>query len=149
MITEHNGVSYEGNIGIGFPQGGVCSAKFWIVAFNEAINMINQFGAQGIGFADDCCILLHRKHVNHTMSLIQRIVDQLLAWGNAMGLTFNPTKTVCIQFTRATDKTRKIPRNKLRINGIEVKFSLETRYLGILIDSKLTWNAHFDISLQS
>ena len=79
LITEHNGVTYEGNIGIGFPQGGVCSAKFWIIAFNEAINIINQFGALGIGFADDCCILLHRKHINHAMSLIQRIVDQLVA----------------------------------------------------------------------
>ena len=71
LITEHNGVRYEGTIGIGFPQREVCSAKFWIVAFNEAINIINQFGALGIGFADDCCILLHRKHVNHAMSLIQ------------------------------------------------------------------------------
>ena len=58
LITECNGTTYEGNIGIGFPQGGVCSAKFWIVAFNEAIDIINQFGALGIGFADDCCILL-------------------------------------------------------------------------------------------
>ena len=40
--------------GQGFPQGGVCSAKFWIVAFNEAINIINEHGATGNGFADDC-----------------------------------------------------------------------------------------------
>ena len=71
LITEHNGVTYEDNIGIGFPQGGVCSAKFWIIAFNKALNIINQFGALCIGFADDCCILLHRKHINHAMSLIQ------------------------------------------------------------------------------
>ena len=41
LITEHNGVTYEGNIGIGFPQGWVCSAKFWTVAFNETINTID------------------------------------------------------------------------------------------------------------
>ena len=111
------------------------------MAFKEAINIINQFGALGIGFTDDCCILLHRKHINHAMSLIQRIVDQLVAWGNTMGLTFNPSKTVCIQFTRATDKTRKIPRNKLQINGAKVPFSLETRYLGVQLGSKLTWNS--------
>ena len=64
-----------------------------------------------------------------------------------MGLTFNPTKTVCIQFTRATDKTKKVPRNKLRINGIDIPMSLETRYLGIQIDSKLTWNTHFNITV--
>ena len=147
LITEHNGVMHEGHIGIGFPQGGVCSAKFWIIAFNEAINIINQFGALGIGFADDCCILLHRKHINHAMSLVQRIVDQLVIWGNTLGLTFNPTKTVCIQFTRATDKTKKVPRQKLRINGIEVPLSTETRYLGVQIDAKLTWNSHFNITI--
>ena len=26
----------------GFPQGGVCSAKFWIIAFDEVIEIINQ-----------------------------------------------------------------------------------------------------------
>ena len=41
-------------IGIGFPQGGVCSAKFWIIAFNEAIEIINEYGVTGQGFADDC-----------------------------------------------------------------------------------------------
>ena len=79
LITEHNGITYRGNIGIGFPQRGGCDAKFWIVAFNEALNIINQFGALGIGFTDDCCILLHRRHKNHTMSLMQQIVDQQVA----------------------------------------------------------------------
>ena len=45
LITEHNGIIQEGNIGIGFPQGGVCSAKFWIVVFSEALKMINHYGA--------------------------------------------------------------------------------------------------------
>ena len=40
LITELNGVTYEDNIGIIFPQGGVCSAKFWRIAFNEAINIL-------------------------------------------------------------------------------------------------------------
>ena len=130
--------AYKGNIGIGFPQEGVFSAKFWIIAFKEALNIINQFGALGIGFLDDCCILLHWKHINHAMSLIQQIVDQLVTWGSTMGLTFNPTKTVCIQFTQATDKTKKVPRNRLRINGTDIPKSFKTRYLGVQIDSKLT-----------
>ena len=64
-----------------------------------------------------------------------------------MGLTFNPTKMVCIQFTRATDKTKKMPRNRLRITGADVPMSLETRYLGVQIGSKLTLNSHFDITV--
>ena len=78
------------------------------------------------------------------MSLIQQIVELLVAWGSTMVLTFNP---VCIQFTQETDKTKKVPRNKLRINGIDIPMSLETRYLGIQIDSKLTSNTHFNITV--
>ena len=29
-------------IGIGFPQGGVCSAKFWIIAFDKAYRLLIQ-----------------------------------------------------------------------------------------------------------
>ena len=144
MITEYNGETFEAQIGLGFPQGGVCSAKFWIIAFNEAIKIINQFGALGIGFADDCCILLHREDINHAMCLVQRIVDQLIRWGATLGLKFNPTKTISILFTRATVKTIKYPNRLLRIDNREIPFSLDTRYLGVHIDSKLTWNIHFD-----
>ena len=59
-----------------------------------------------------------------------------------MGLTFNPTKTVCIQFTPVTDKTKKIHRKKSRIKGTDIP---KTRYLGVQIYSKLTRNAHFNI----
>ena len=48
IFTEQLGIKAEGTIGIGFPPGGVCSAKFWIIAFNQAINIINQSGALGI-----------------------------------------------------------------------------------------------------
>ena len=144
LHTEHNGESASATIRIGFPQGGVCSAKFWIIAFNKAVEIINQFEALGIGFADDCCILLHRDNIDQAMSLIQRITNELVNWGQTLGLTFNPTKTVCILFSRNTERTIKYPLKKLEINTTSVPFSNETRYLGVQIDAKLNWNMHFD-----
>ena len=144
LYTEHNGDSASATIRIGFPQGGVCSAKFWIIAFNEAINIINQYGALGIGFADDCCILLHKRKIDHAMGLLQRITNELVAWGATLGLTFNPIKTVCMLFTRSTEKTLKLPSRLLQINGTTVPISYDTRYLGVQMDNKLNWNIHFD-----
>ena len=37
-ITGYKGIV---TVDTGFPQGGVCSAKFWIIAFNKAIEIIN------------------------------------------------------------------------------------------------------------
>ena len=44
--------------GVGFPQGGVYSARFWLIAFNQAIKIINNAFVEGVGYADDCCILM-------------------------------------------------------------------------------------------
>ena len=45
-------------VDVGFPQGGVCSAKFWIIAFDPAIDIINQDGIFCQGFADDCAAMI-------------------------------------------------------------------------------------------
>ena len=79
---------------------------------------------------------------------MQIIVDQLVAWGHTLGSTLNPTKTVSILFTRATEKTIKFHHRKLHINEEVVEFSQDTRYLGIQIDSKLTWNLHLDMVIK-
>ena len=90
--TQKNEESATGTISIRFPQGGVCSAKFWIIAFNEAINMINQYGIKGTGFADDCSLLLHRSNPQQAVYIIQRVPSELLRWGVTVGLKFNPQK---------------------------------------------------------
>ena len=106
--NQGNTTTFQASIGSSIIEVTLtCGAKFWIVSFYETLSIINQLRALGIGFADDCCILLHREHINDTMSLIQRIGDQLLTRGSTMGLSFNPTNTICIQFTPATDKKGK------------------------------------------
>ena len=41
----------------GFPQGGVASAKFWVIAFNPAIEIINRQFTLGNGYADDLSVV--------------------------------------------------------------------------------------------
>ena len=55
---ELQGVTCTRSNNMGFPQGGVASAKLWLVAFDKAIEIINSNGVYGIGFADDCCALV-------------------------------------------------------------------------------------------
>ena len=143
LYTEHNGDVSSASIAIGFPQGGVCSAKFWIIAFNKAIEISNQYGALGVGFADDLCILVEQKNVKNAIGIGQRIIDELIEWGGSIGLTFNPSKTVVIPFgLKLNDK--ELQRHKLRINGQTVEYSEHTRYLGVEIDSKLKWTHHIN-----
>ena len=61
---KDNDFEIAGTIDIGFPQGGVCSAKFWIIAFDYALDIINTDLTSGQGFADDLCILTQGTDVN-------------------------------------------------------------------------------------
>ena len=50
---------------MGFPQGGVCSAKFWIIAFDEAAKILNTNGVNGELFADDGNGIIGGKNRGH------------------------------------------------------------------------------------
>ena len=43
LTTEIGDYTGTISIDIGFPQGGVCSAKFWSIAFNRAIEIVNEW----------------------------------------------------------------------------------------------------------
>ena len=52
MTYHHGHTSTRRTIGMGFPQGGVCSATFWSLAFDEAVHLINNGDTIGVAFAD-------------------------------------------------------------------------------------------------
>ena len=72
MYTTIKGATQAITTTTGFPKGGVCSAKFWIIAFNEAIEILNQRGVYDIGFADACAALLGGNNLHQQMSRVQK-----------------------------------------------------------------------------
>ena len=62
-------------------------------------------------------------------------------WCNNYELSVNPTKTGLVLFTNK----RNLDDHRLaKLFGIELQLSSKTKYLGVLIDSKLNWNRHLD-----
>ena len=72
MHGEHTTFS----TGIGFPQGGVSSAKFWLIAFDTAIQIINSAGVEGNGYADDCSALCGGVRIDHALIRLQKNAGQ-------------------------------------------------------------------------
>ena len=136
-IELHNEtVTYS--TGMGFPQGGVCSAKFWLVAFDPAIEIINKYGIEGNGFADDCSALIGGSNMDKAINKMQLMLDELTEMGDSCSLKFNPTKTVALIFSRK----QITPLNNLSINSDKIAFSENVTYLGIDLDTKLYWRPH-------
>ena len=116
LHVEINGTSTSKTVNIGFPQGGVCSAKFWIIAFNEAIEIINSSGAFGNGFADDCVTMMTGTNLKYMMSKLQKVVTKLENWGQTAGLKFNSSKTEVVIFTKKRLRPEQMP-PKLQVSG--------------------------------
>ena len=142
IFVDINGAQVCSSLSIGFPQGGVCSAKFWIIAFNHALYLLNEHGVLGISFADDCVALIGETNLNHMMSRVQKVVSNLEEWGLSCGLTFNAGKTEVIIFTKKSLAEDQKP-NQLVVNYAPVPFATSAKYLGITLNHKLTWNTHF------
>ena len=53
LETTYENFVLEVTTNLGFPQGGVCSDKFWIIAFDEADKILNLNGVNGELFADE------------------------------------------------------------------------------------------------
>ena len=129
--------------GIGFPQGGVCSAKFWLIAFDYAIQIINRYNIEGNGYADDCSALYGGRRLDHALKRLQKMLDDLSQWGKTCGLRFNPEKSVAVVFSRR----RKQPPFHLKIDGKDIEYKSEVKYLGVTLDSKLHWTPHINEKL--
>ena len=122
----------------GFPQGGVCSASFWLIAFDKAIEIINSRGAVGTGYADDCGVLLGGSSYHNMIDQIQPLLSDLVEWGHTCGLRFNAQKTVAIMFSRS----KKIFTRRVRMDGALIPYSTSVVYLGVTLDYRLFWNEH-------
>lgn len=138
LLFSHQGDTFEVETNLGFPQGGVCSAKFWLIAFDPAIHIINKHGIEGNGYADDCAAVFGGPDMDTIQRRMQRMLDNLVVWGESCNLRFNPTKSVAMIF----DRGRKNPSCQLNLGGVPMMFVDSVKYLGITLDSKLHWNLH-------
>ena len=71
------------------------------------------------------------------------MLNDLAASGKTCGLKFNLEKSVVIDFSRCTEK----PPFALTIDGREIEFKTEVRYLGVTLESKLHWTHHINDKL--
>ena len=71
---------------------------------------------------------------------LQHDLNALYKWAETWKMSFNATKCYCVRFANK----RKIIKNTYHINKHDLEERDAMKYLGIIIDSKLTWSAHID-----
>ena len=79
LYTTYENSALEVTTNMGFTQGRVSGAKFWIIAFDEAAKILNSNGVTRELFADDGNGLIrgqgHRLHGSKTEQGVQRPIS--------------------------------------------------------------------------
>jgi ribonuclease HI len=125
----------------GCPQGGVLSPLLWTLVADELLRTLDSRGIYCQAYADDGTILVEGSDLQIVCDLVQSGLREVLAWCENNGLSINPSKTELIMFTRK----RKIPKIKApRLNNVELNFRKKVKYLGVVLDEKLTFKEHLE-----
>ena len=93
-------------------------------------------------YADDANIIVTGSDIEDVKAKISALLIKLLDWVNMNSLKLNVKKTHYMIFSNTHKSTNKEYNLNLKINNEPILQSHEERFLGVIMDDKLSWSAH-------
>ena len=124
--------SREAPVSSGVPQGSILGPALFLYYINDLPDTITSTVRL---FADDT--IIYNTSDNH--EILQDDLQRLEAWEKEWDMEFHPLKCQHVTFTRKT--TKRVDRS-FRLHSTEIPKVDKTKYLGVTINSKVTWNDH-------
>lgn len=125
----------------GCPQGGVSSPLIWSIVIDDLLTRLTEMGYYVQAYADDLVILVRGTVQGVISDLMQRALTMTSKWCRDRSLGVNPLKTQIVRFTNK-QKLDTLP--ELCLDGQPLQLSEIVKYLGIWLDSKLTWRKQLE-----
>ena len=134
-----NGLNSDMKIlNIGVPQGSTLGPLLFLIYINDMINCSNLLSLTQ--FADDSTITYSSLNLEQAIKTMEQELNRVLNWLAANKLIINLTKTHLMLFT-----TRSRPESiSILAKGQVINEIKEIKFLGVILDNKLKWNAHIE-----
>lgn len=94
-------------------------------------------------FADDTALMSSARRPKTIIKNLQLGLRRIAAFFESWKIRINPSKSQCIFFTRRIKASNK-PSTGLKFEDIEISWSDEVKYLGVLFDKRITFKSHVD-----
>ena len=111
----------------------------WSLIADDLLNNLETMGFEVVGYADDV-LIIRGKHNETLSNRMQTVLNDTLNWCRREGLNVSHLKNTLVAFTRRRHINIKAP----SLDGVQLTFSTQVKYLGIIPDSKLNWNQQLE-----
>jgi hypothetical protein len=88
-------------------------------------------------FADDTCQYATDRKVGYIVRKLQRGLNSMVAWYESWNIKINEDRTRAIYFSH-----QRAPHESLILNGRNIPFVKNVKYLGVIFDKRITWRLH-------
>ena len=125
---------------MGAPQGSILSPTLFNLKINSIVKCVSSDIECSL-YVDDFLITCKSTELHSAEQKLQKCLKKLEVWCNENGFKFSPTKTNCVHFTK---KRNAALQPNLCLNGQKIPVVAESKFLGVIFDSKLTFIPHIE-----
>ena len=123
---------------MGVPQGSILSLALFNIKINNIVKAVLK-GTDCSLFVDDFALCVSGKTLNRVERAMQLCVNSVQKWVTENGFKFSASKMVCIYFHQ---KYVFSPDPNILLGKTPIKVVREAKFLGVIFDTKLTFNNH-------
>ena len=118
------------------PQGSILGPLFFLLFIND---LPNSSFMKSVLFADDAVLVQSDNNLGKLQNSINRKMTKVVDWLTANKLSLSISKTKYVLITSKHVNTESFA---IYANGNRIERSLIDKYLGVIVDEKLTWKDH-------
>lgn len=144
ILMEAEGKTRARGVNRGVPQGSILGPTLWNTLYDGLLRLEQPEGVRIIGFADDIAVIATAMTEEELMLLANIAISRISYWIRNNKLRLAPDKTEAVLLTTR----RKIQHIQFEVEGTSIHPSNAIKYLGVWIDTKLTFKAHIMKSLE-
>ena len=137
-----NSLSTFSQVNTGIPQGSILGPLLFLIFINDIVNI--PYRCYINLYADDILLYASDDNINCAVTHLQDDINKLSQWFKDNKLTINNDKTFLIPIGSKQRLSSIIKLPNIYIDEYLLPWKNECKYLGVIIDSNLTWHSHIN-----